>query len=322
MPDANMHNRSPSIPLDISLEQMRAFRAVARTGSFSQAAELTFRTQSAVSSQIKNLEESLGEILLARSTRSLKLTNAGEIFLGYAEKILVLLEQSAQELRDLSQEISGTLVISTSDTSASYRLPPLVKLFQERYPKIELVIRNDTSMQTLRAVETAEADLGIATLKALPKNLSAVPIFTKSDCLICHPDHPLAKRKSVLLKDLEQYPILLLHSGSSTRREIDTACERAKVKLHVRMALSSIEVAKNLVQVNSGISIVPDVSVREELKQGKLVKLPIVDFQSAIKEIGLIQHNTRYQSRASKAFIQLCLEQSQYFSASTASSTD
>lgn len=312
MPYGKSQSASDSNPLDISLEQIRAFKAVARTRSFSQAAELTFRSQSAVSSQIKNLEESLDEILFARSTRSLKLTNAGDIFLGYAEKILLLLDQSAQEIRDLKQEISGTLVISTSDTSASYRLPPLVKLFQERYPKIELIIRNDTSLRTLNAVETAEADLGIATIKALPNALSAFPIFTKSDCLICHPDHPLAKRKSVLLKDLEQHPILLLHSGSSTRREIDTACELAKVKLHVRMALSSIEVAKNLVQVNSGISIVPDVSVREEVRQGKLVTLAISDFQSSIKEIGLVQHKTRYQSRASKAFVDLCLEKLAY----------
>lgn len=310
MLNQNKQERGESKQLDISVDQIRAFKAVASTGSFSHAAELTFRTQSAVSSQIKNLEESLGEILFARSTRSLKLTNAGEIYLRYSEEILRLLSQSAQEIRDLQLEISGTLVISTSDTSASYRLPPLVKLFQERYPKIELVIRNDTSIQTLKAIDTGEADLGIATIKALPSNLTASPIFKKSDLLICHPDHPLAKRKSVLLKDLEQYPILLLHSGSSTRREIDSACEKAKVKLHVRMALSSIEVAKNLVQVNSGISIVPDVSVREEVRLGKLVKLPILDFQSSIKEIGLIQHKTRYQSRASEVFVKLCLEQS------------
>lgn len=294
--------------LDISIEQMRAFKAVADTGSFSQAAELTFRTQSAVSSQIKNLEKSLGEILFARSTRSLSLTTAGDIFLGYAEKILNLLKQSVEEIDDLKNEISGTLIISTSDTSASYRLPPLVKRFQERYPEVELVIRNGTSIQTLKAIEATEADLGIATSKASSKNLTILPLFQKSDCLICHPSHPLAKRRSVLLKDLEQYPIMLLDNGSSTRREIDLACEKARVKLNVRMELSSIEVAKNLVQVNSGISIVPEVSIAEELRQGKLVKLPISDFQNSITEIGLIQHKTRYQSRASKAFVELCRE--------------
>jgi len=291
---------------DISLEQIRAFKTVATTNSFSKAAELTFRTQSAVSSQIRKLEESLGEVLFARSTRSMCLTSAGDIFLGYAEKILNLLEQSAQEIADLKHEIVGTLVISTSDTSASYRLPPLVKQFQEQYPKIELVIRNDTANQTLKAIEAAEADLGIATIKASSANLTVYPLFQKSDCLICHPSHPLAKRKSVLLKDLEHYPMLLLDRSSSTRREIDLACEQAKVILDVRMALSSIEVAKNLVLVNSGISIVPEVSIQEELRQGKLVKLPISDFQNSVKEIGLIQHKTRYHSRASEAFIQLC----------------
>ncbi|MFT7129797.1 MAG: DNA-binding transcriptional LysR family regulator [Gammaproteobacteria bacterium] len=292
--------------LDISLEQIRAFKAVATAGSFSKAAELTFRTQSAVSSQIKKLEESLGEVLFARSTRSLGLTNAGDIFVGYCEKILNLLEQSAQEIADLKNEIVGTLVISTSDTSASYRLPPLVKKFQEQYPKIELVIRNDTASQTLKAIEAAEADLGIATIKSSAANLTVYPLFQKSDCLICHPLHPLAKRKSVLLKDLEQHPILLLDRSSSTRREIDLACERARVVLNVRMSLSSIEVAKNLVQVNSGISIVPEVSIQEEVRLGKLVKMPISNFQNSVKEIGIIQHKTRYKSRASQAFIQLC----------------
>lgn len=307
-PNMSQSKQNTRYHMDISLEQIRAFKAVAKTKSFSQAAGLTFRTQSAVSSQIKNLEESLGEVLFARSTRSLSLTNAGDIFLGYAEKILNLLNQSVDEIRDLKHEVCGTLVISTSDTSASYRLPPLVKKFQERYPKIELVIRNGTSNQTLKAVEAGEVDLGIATIKASSKNFAVFPLFQKSDCLICHPDHPLAGRQSVLLKDLEQHPILLLDSDSSTRREIDLACEQARVKLNVRMALSSIEVAKNLVQVNSGISIVPEVSIVQELRQEKLVKLPISDFQNSIKEIGLIQHKTRYQSRASKAFKELCLE--------------
>ena len=129
-----------------SIEQLKAFVAVAQSGSFSKAAKQTFRTQSAVSIQINKLENSLNRVLFSRTTKSLKLTEGGILFLDYAQQIFSLMAQAEQALIDLDQKVSGRLVLSTSDTTACYRLPHLIQAYKELYPQVDIQIKNATSL--------------------------------------------------------------------------------------------------------------------------------------------------------------------------------
>ncbi|RPI79901.1 MAG: LysR family transcriptional regulator [Desulfobacteraceae bacterium] len=290
--------------MEISFEQLNAFQAVAQTLSFSKAAEKIFRTQSAVSIQVARLEETIGQKLFQRSTKRIELTEAGEILMRYTAQIKALLEQAGQELIDLKKMAMGRLTICTSDTTACYRLPRLIQSFQTKYPGIEIIVRNATSLKTIDLVMDNQVDLGISTLKYLKPPLVTVPLFYRADVLICHPQHPLAGRKTIYLKDLEAYTCVLLDQKCSSRRILDEACQAAGVTLSIAMELSSIEVVKNFVSINSGISIVPEVAVKKEVFEQRLVAMKIKDFSDKHPiKMGAIYKEGRYLSLAAGSFL-------------------
>ena len=292
--------------MDITFEQLNAFQAVARHGSFSKAGQDIYRTQPAVSIQIAKLEEVLGQKLFHRTTKRIHLTDAGAIFLRYADEIKRALEEAEKELMDLENMERGRLVISTSDTTACYRIPHVLQEYCAKYPRIEITVRNATSLRTIALVLQGEVDLGIATLSYLGPGLETVPLFSRSDVVICHPDHPLAGRREILLKDLENYPCILLDRNCSSRRILDEACEKAKVRLSIAMELSSIEVVKSLVSINSGISVVPEISIRGQIKTRSLVSLKIKEFESGRpSRMGIIYRKDRYLSIAARSFLNL-----------------
>ena len=121
--------------LDITIEQINSFHAVATTGSFSLAGKKIYRTQSAVSIQIAKMEDTLNEKLFHRTTKSIELTDAGKVMLGYVTKIKTLLEEAEQEITDMGKLERGRLIISTSDTTACYRLPNILQSYKAKYPQ-------------------------------------------------------------------------------------------------------------------------------------------------------------------------------------------
>src|SRR5262249_12373324 len=152
--------------------------------------------------QVAKLEATLGKRLFDRTTKHVVLTEAGQILLRYSTQIEGLLQQATQELADLDHLERGRLVLCTSDTTACYRLPALLQHYRECHPGIDLVVRNATSPQPIEAVCPHEVDLGIPPPPALNPELEALPLFSRHDVLICHPQHPLARRRTILLKDL------------------------------------------------------------------------------------------------------------------------
>ena len=291
--------------LDITMEQLNAFHAVATCGSFSKAAQKIYRTQSAVSIQIAKMEDTVNEKLFHRTTKTIELTDAGKIMLGYVSKIKTLLEEAEQEIMDMGNLERGRLIISTSDTTACYRLPTILQSYKAKYPGIEILVRNSTSLNTIEMVMQNEVDIGIATLAYIKPDLEAIPMFPRQDVVICHPDHPLARKKEVFLKDLEQYKCVLLDTNCSSRRILDELCKTARVTLSIAMELSSIEVIKSFVAVNAGISIVPEVSVQKEKRAGELNILALKDLEkNNEKKMGVIYKKNRYLSVSAQKFLE------------------
>ena len=292
--------------MDITFEQINAFKSVAKYKSFSTAAKKLYRTQSAVSIQIAKLEDNIGQKLFHRTTKIIALTEAGHIFLKCASGIGRIINDTEQELNDLLEMERGRLMISTSDTTACYRIPDIIKRYREKYPKIEIIVRNSTSLNSIEMVMQGDVDFGIVTLSYLKPELEVIPLFSRSDVLICHPEHKLAGRKKIYLKDLEKYQMVLLDRNCSSRRILDDICERTKVKLNIGMELSSIEVVKSFVEINAGVSIVPDVSVREDIRSGKVKALKIMDFEGdKKKKMGVVYRKDRYLSNASRRFLEM-----------------
>lgn len=290
--------------MKLSYDQLIVFHAVARHGSFTRAAEALFRSQSAVSIQVAKLEEAIEKPVFDRTTRHLALTEAGQILLRYVGQMERLMGEAAQELEDLDKLERGRLVLCTSDTTGCYHLPVLFKQYLKRYPKIDIIVRNATSLRTIQAVADNEVDLGIVTLAYLKPDIEAIPLFMRHDALACPPRHALARRTSVRLKDLEQYPLILLDRNCSSRRLIDDLCQQTKVYLDVAMELSSIELIKRFVCIDAGLSIVPAVAIQEEVARGVLAQVEIDDFQDRpSQKMGVIYKRGRYLSRAAQSFL-------------------
>lgn len=283
---------------------MRTFAVVARLGSFSRAGRELGRSQSAVSLQIAKLEDAVGRRLLDRTTKRVDLTEAGAVLLGYVGQTEALLEQAMRELGDLDRLERGRLVICASDTTGCYRLPAILQQYRQRHPGIEIVVRNTTSPRSVQAVLDHEVDLAIVTLTGLPPGLESVPLFPRRDVLVCHPGHRLARRRRILLKDLERYPFILLDDRCSSRRLLDRLCAEAGARLPVAMELSSIEVIKRFVRIDAGLSVVPAVAIEEEVAAGQLVAVEISDVERAPRvDMGVVHESGRYLTLAARSFL-------------------
>lgn len=285
-------------------DALRAFVAVADEASFSRAGRKLLRSQSAISLKIAKLEECVGQRLLDRSTKRVELTEAGSVLLAYARQTEALLEQAGRELSDLDGLERGRLVICASDTTGCYRLPAILQRYRAKHPGIEIVIRNATSPRTIEALLGHEVDLGIVTLRELDPAIEAQPLFQRHDVLICHPAHALSRRRRILLKDLERYSFILLDERCSSRRLLDELCAASRAELSIAMELSSIEVIKRFVRIDAGLSIVPAISVVEEVEAGQLVAIEIADFERARRyEMGVAYKRDRYLSLAARSFL-------------------
>jgi len=215
------------------------------------------------------------------------------------------MSQAESEFADLEEMSQGRLVLCTSDTTGCYRLPDMLRQYSERYPGIDIVVRNATSPRTIQAVHENEVDLGIVTLASLRPGLQSIPIFPRHDVLICHPDHELATSRRVRLKDLETRPMILLDQICSSRRIIDEFSEQAGTELTITMELSSIEVIKRFVRIDAGLSIVPEIAVKEEVSAGVLATVEIAEIGERPEHmVGVIYREGRYLTKAARGFMQ------------------
>ncbi|MCP4535845.1 MAG: LysR family transcriptional regulator [Chloroflexi bacterium] len=287
----------------MELHQLEGFLTVARTGSFTRAAEELFLTQPALSLKIKALEKSLGERLFERQGRKLLLTPAGRILLARAEQILGLVEQTNEEVQALKGLTGGRLVIGTNDSNCLYVLPDLIRTFRERFPNVELYLTNSHSTQVASWVIEGHVDFGLVTLPIVDPHIESRPLFWRQDVLICSPDHPLCAQSSISLEDLVTLPLLLLDRGSNSRVQLDRLFEKAGVTPSIVMELGSIEVIKQYVQIGLGVSVIPGFAAEKEIEKERL-HAKLLGWLPG-QQVGVIQRRKGYLSPAAEMFLEL-----------------
>jgi DNA-binding transcriptional LysR family regulator len=291
----------------IGFEQLRVFQAVARELSFTRAADKLHRTQPGVSQIIRALEEALGEPLFIRQGKTITLTQAGRVLIEHAEAAFKSLDLAKHEIEGLRELRHGVLTISTSDTTAFYLLPEILKRFRDRYPGVEMRILSKPSPVSAQQVAAHEADLGIVTLPIDHPRLTTETLMVREDVAICATDHPLAQADAITFEAMTRFPLLLLDHGSNTRSYIDQRFLMAGLTPVIAMEIGSIEVIKKLVQLNFGISIVPLIAVREEVKQGSLVPFRIFT-HSECRRLGIIYPVKSLLPPAAKVFVEMLKE--------------
>lgn len=290
----------------MELQQLRGFYAVAREGSFTGAARHLFITQPAVSQQVKALEEELGQMLVVRGRRGVRLTTAGEALYVRATTILAELDAARNELDAFGQVVRGRVTLATSDTNCTYVLPDVLRRFRAAFPEVEVDIRNKMSSEVQQLILADEVDFGLVTLPVQARGLRTEALFERADSWICAADHELASRRVIRTGTAGKYPLLALERRSRSRAWLDTALQHAGVTPTLAMELGSIEIIKRFVEIGFGIALVPSVSVQREVADGRLAMIGAQGM--ARRAIGLVRHRGRPESPAAAALAQMMRE--------------
>jgi len=290
--------------MGLDIDRLRAFRAVATEKNFSRAAEKLFRTQSAVSQAIRLLEREVGETLFNRLGRTVELTPAGRILLEHVEDAFAAIERGRARIQALKELKEGELTVAASDTTTCYMLPKTLAAFRRRYPGVEVRILNRPSPVAAEQVAAHDADIGIVTLPIEHPKLHAESLQVREDVAICAAGHPLSRRKKAALADLLAFPLILLDRGSNTRSFIDRQIAAIGAASRIAMEVGSIEVIKKLVELDFGVSIVPRISVQQEVHHGALTTLRIFA-KKDWRVMGLVYPRRGISNVAAEVFVAL-----------------
>jgi DNA-binding transcriptional LysR family regulator len=269
------------------LPQIEAFLEVARRQNLSRAAEALFVSQPTLTARLQSLEAALGEQLFVRTRRGMRLTEAGDAFLPYAEHAVAALADGRERLAELRRGVAGRLVLGAPPTVSTYTLPALLARFSAAHPGVRLAVKTGTSEEILDMVLHDQVQLGI--IRALAnQEIETIPLYTDTLVLIAGPGHRLARSptgRQARMADLAG-EVLVLFGRSSSYLEFTTATFRqAGVLPYSVLELDNIEAAKKMVEQGLGVSLVPASTVTTELATGVLTAIELVDAAPVRREI-------------------------------------
>ena len=293
------------------LPQIEAFLEVARRQNLSRAAEALFVSQPTLTARLQSLESSLGEQLFVRTRRGMRLTEAGETFLPFAEHAVAALADGRERLDELRRGVAGRLVLGAPPPVSTYTLPDLLARFSAAYPKVRLAVKTGTSEEILEMVLHDQVQLGI--IRSLAhQEIESVPLYTDALVLIAGPGHRLAGDRTggqARLADLAG-EVLVLFGRSSSYLEFTTATFRqAGVLTGSVLELDNIEAAKKMVERGLGVSFVPASTVAAELAAGTLTRIELVDAAPVRREIVAVRRiDAGRPSGATAVFLEMLAE--------------
>lgn len=259
----------------MELTQVEAFLEVARTRSFTRAAQSLYLTQPTISSRIQLLEKELGCFLFERRSRGATLTDEGRAFLPFAERTLQALRDGREALVNSREATGGRLSIGAARNVGAYVLPPVLKAFRSRYPGVDLAIRTGRSSDVLQMLLNDEVQVGLGRT-LLHRDITSIHLYDEEIALFVHPEHPFAHEElGVTLFEVGREPLILYDPGSTYYVIINRVCQEAGIAPRVTMQLDSIEATKKMIEQGLGVSLLPIASVQREMEANTLVKVPI-----------------------------------------------
>ena len=289
----------------MDLRQLKTFQVVAATLSFTRAAELLDYAQSSVTAQIRALEEELGVPLFDRLGRRVALTDSGARLLEYADKLLSLADEAYLAVAETDEPV-GQLVISAPETLSAYRLPPLLKQFRQKFPRVQLILRSYAVGESINHLSDGSVDVAIVLSAPLPpaSGIIDTPLVKEPFLLLAAPEHPLARLPRVEPEDLRTETLLLTEVGCTYRTAFEQRLLAAGIRLPTAMEFASVEAIKQCVMANFGITLLPEIAVCNEVSQGRLTALPWFepDFHMYTR---LLWHKDKWLSPALQEFIRL-----------------
>lgn len=290
---------------------LRYFSAVARRGSFREAAEDLHIAQSALSRQIQRLEADFGVPLFERHARGVRLTSGGEIFLRYARSSMRQVERVRSELDALKGLRRGTIAIQSIESLVQHLLPRAIARFSERHPGISFAVTIDGSDHIVAAVREGRTDIGLVFHSPAESDLQAAFKVREPMVALMSPRHPLAGRSRISLADSLAYPVALPVRNSGSRIVIDVACKAAGIHIAPVLETNSIQLMVHFVHVNFGITFLSRLSAWDSLKSGELVAVSLRDRIVNTSTIDAITQASRQLPLAAEEFLRFLQSQFQ-----------
>ncbi len=290
----------------MDLDQLHTFLEIVRLKSFSKAAQTCFRTQPAISAQVRQLEQELNTQLFERFGSRIALTPAGRIFAQFAERILELRRQARDTINELEQTPRGELIIAANEATCIHVLPRVFAEFTRRFPNVALLVERAYGSRIAEALLDNLADFGFTQLPVRDRKLQVVKIHSDEVKLIASSGHPLCIKHSVTAEDVTPYPLLLPKYGT-TRARLNEWLELVEDSLHIAMELDSSEMLKRFVMAGLGVSFLTALNCREEIEAGRLAAISLAP-EPMVRTLGLVYRKDKALSKAALGFIAVVLE--------------
>ena len=285
----------------MDFDQLETFLEVARLSSFSRAAEKRFRTQPAISAQIRALEEEIGARILDRSGGKVSITAAGKLFQKYAEETLDARKAVLTAIAETERVPRGEIIVGANEGTCLHILPEVFAQFKKQYPDVAVNIKSADYAKILDSVIDNSVDFGVVSMPVSDPRLTVVLIHRDELVIIVPPQHPLAKMKSAGIGDAARFPLVVPKAGH-TRDALEGLFYEHKLKPRYAMELDSSELLKRFVAADVGVGFIARSNVQEDVRANVLVAISISDAQIR-RDLALVFRKDKALSRAALAFI-------------------
>ncbi len=285
----------------MDVAELQVFLAVAAERSFSRAAERLHRTQPAVSQAVRRLEEELGDRLFDRSSKGGRLTEAGELLLGYAQRLLQLKAEAEGAVRELQELRRGRVLIGANE-GAVHVLLPIVGRFRAEHPQAQVEVRRSSARQIPGEVLGRALDFGVLTFPAGERGLLSLPLGDDELAMLIHPAHPLARRSSVTMEEVGRQTVIAHNEASPARERVLRLYEQHHTSINIQIALPSLDGIKRAVEMGLGVALLPKRCALAEIARGQLTAVRVSQLRLP-RQVRLVYRRSGEMSHAAAAFL-------------------
>jgi LysR family transcriptional regulator, transcriptional activator of the cysJI operon len=288
----------------MQIESLKVFCDLAETESFTKAAQINQITQSAVSQQISSLERQFKSLLIERSKKKFRLTREGQVLYEYSKQIIQTYDSLHSKLQEIKDIISGTIRVATIYSIGLHDLPQYIKKFLKSYPTVNIHVEYRRSNQVYEDVLGNVVDVGLVAYPTKESKLEILPLRKDKLVLICHPQHPFAKSKSIRLADVAGQKFIGFEPDIPTRKAIDKILKDSNIAVQHVMEFDNIETVKRAVEIEAGISIVPQGTITQEVSKQTLAQAEIQD-GDFFRPLAALYKKNKVLSPAMKQFLSI-----------------
>jgi DNA-binding transcriptional LysR family regulator len=287
----------------VDINQLEVFLAVAQEKSFSRAAETLHRTQPAVSQAIRRLEGELGEPLFDRSSKDGTLTSAGRVLLDFSQQMINLRRHAHSAIRELRDLHHGKLTLGANEYTVMSLLP-LIPMFRARHPHIKVEVRRSLASRIPGEIIGRDVELGLVSFKPNDATIKALPIAADDLALVVAPDHHLATKKIVSVRELGAESFIAHNVPSPYRERVIKTFEKQRTPLNISLEMPTLESIKRLVEQGLGVALIPRLAAQIEIERNQLAGLSVREMKFE-RRLHLIYRKGATLSHAAKAFLRV-----------------